>query len=190
MDEGSGLHGCKQREKAGFALKHRDLFADGCGWLGKVVHVSGPWASVLACSHSSTTRPSLVFRHLGQVLGSSPKNKAVLAFLALDIASSLLSISQHRTDFSAELHKTSFSLLSGPKELEDVWNVLLTPDVIFCDSFLEVDQVWSRTWHAAFERRWGKRFSHHTNGDTVALSAGSGKVEREDYQPPRCKSPL
>lgn len=65
--------------------------------------------------------------------------QALLAFLALDFALSLLSISQHGTDFGAELHKTSLSLLSGPKELEDVQDVLLTPDGVFYGSFLEVD---------------------------------------------------
>ena len=64
----------------------------------------------------------------------------------------MLSISQHRTDFSPEFYKTSVTLLSGPGELEDVRDVLLTPDVIFCDSFLEVDQVQSRIWHVAVER--------------------------------------
>lgn len=155
---------------------------EGCRWLRKGVHILQPWASALSCSHSSTTQLSLVFRHLGNYLGSSLKYKAVLAFLALDFASSLLSIFQHRTHFTAELHRTSLSLLSGPKELEDVQNVLLTPDLI-----------WTKSKAACGMMPWrcdgANIFPHHTNGELVALSSGSGKVER-DFQPPQWKSPL
>lgn len=94
------------------------------------------------------------------------------------------------TYFSSELHRTSLSLLSGPKELEDVQDVLLTPDLIFCDSFLEMDQIQSSIWHgeamvqmfspitqmgswwlpAVVVGRWKEKISSRPNGNLPCKS--------------------